>query len=194
MNWSQSENIMDKFSFLKCEEEEDLQTCAWIFWMFSRYGYKHFIFTNLNVFLFVRKDTENRKISSIVLETRYWWAVGPNFGAFQLYVLEISFRKGTNEEGHLQRSVDATSAWLSDWKLAVNVDKAMSMEFTRRPFSSDFAINLNGNTLKKVRIPIKGISAWSLLQTCGGQHTSTRCSPKRPDSCTPWNNSVVLSL
>ena len=26
------------------------------------------------------------------------------------------------------------------------------MEFTRRPFSSDFAINLNGNTLKKVRM------------------------------------------
>ena len=58
----------------------------------------------------------------------------------------------TECEGHLQRSVDATSAWLSDWKLAVNVDKTVSMEFTRRPFSSDFAINLNGNTLKKVRI------------------------------------------
>ena len=58
----------------------------------------------------------------------------------------------TECEGHLQRSVDATSAWLSDWKLAVNVDKTVSMEFTRRPFSSDFAINLNGNTLQKVRI------------------------------------------
>ena len=74
----------------------------------------------------------------------------------------------------------------------VNVDKTVSMEFTRRPFSSDFAINLNGNTLKKVRI--QRHLAWSLLQTCGGQPTSTRCSPKRPDSCTPWNNSVVLSL
>ena len=81
-----------------------------------------------------------------------------------------------------------------EWKLAVNVDKTVSMEFTRRPFSSDFAINLNGNTLKKVRIPYKNISAWSLLQTCGGQPTSTRCSPKRPGSCTPWNDSVVLSL
>ena len=58
----------------------------------------------------------------------------------------------TECEGHLQRSVDATSTWLSEWKLAVNVDKTVSMEFTRRPFSSDFAINLNGNTLKKVRI------------------------------------------
>ena len=58
----------------------------------------------------------------------------------------------TECEGHLQRSVDATSTWLSEWKLAVNVDKTVSMEFTRRPFSSDFAINLNGNTLKKVRM------------------------------------------
>ena len=55
----------------------------------------------------------------------------------------------TECECHLQRSVDATSAWLSDWKLAVNVDKTVSMEFPRRPFSSDFAINLNGNTLKE---------------------------------------------
>ena len=58
----------------------------------------------------------------------------------------------TECEGHLQRMVDATSTWLSEWKLAVNVDKTVSMEFTRRPFSSDFAINLNGNTLKKVRM------------------------------------------
>ena len=58
----------------------------------------------------------------------------------------------TECEGHLQRSVDATSTWLSEWKLAVNVDKTVSMEFTRRPFSSDFAINLNGNNLKKVRM------------------------------------------
>ena len=58
----------------------------------------------------------------------------------------------TECEGHLQRSVDATSTWLSEWKLAVNVDKTVSMEFTRRPFSSDFAINLNSNTLKKVRM------------------------------------------
>ena len=58
----------------------------------------------------------------------------------------------TECEGYLQRSVDATSTLLSDWKLAVNVDKTVSMEFTSRPFSSDFAINLNGNTLKKVRI------------------------------------------
>ena len=26
------------------------------------------------------------------------------------------------------------------------------------------------------------------------QPTSTRCPPKRPNSCTPWNDSVVLSL
>ena len=58
----------------------------------------------------------------------------------------------TECEGHLQRSVDATSTWLSEWKLAVNVDKTVSMEFTRRSFSSDFAINLNGNTLEKVRM------------------------------------------
>ena len=58
----------------------------------------------------------------------------------------------TECEGHLQRSVDATSTWLSEWKLGVNVDKTVSMEFTRRPFSSDIAINLNGNTLKKVRM------------------------------------------
>ena len=58
----------------------------------------------------------------------------------------------TECEGHLQRSVDATSTWRSEWKLTVNVDKTVSMEFTRRPFSSDFAINLNGNTLKKVRM------------------------------------------
>ena len=96
----------------------------------------------------------------------------------------------TECEGHLQRSVDATSAGLSDWKLAVNVDKTVSMEFTRRPFSSDFAINPNGNTLKKV----KDISAWSLLQTCGGQPTSTSTTVRRDSTLVVSFSQVGLAF
>ena len=53
-------------------------------------------------------------------------------------------------EQQLQVSVNATSRWLSDWRLTVNTDKTVVMEFTRRPIPSDLAINLNGTQLRKV--------------------------------------------
>ena len=54
-------------------------------------------------------------------------------------------------EQQLQVSVNATSRWLSDWRLTVNTDKTVVMEFTRRPIPSDLAINLNGTQLRKVK-------------------------------------------
>ena len=36
-------------------------------------------------------------MSSTVLETRYWWAIVPYLGAFQLSVLEINSREGTKD-------------------------------------------------------------------------------------------------
>ena len=51
----------------------------------------------------------------------------------------------------LQVSVNATSRWLSDWRLTVNTDKTVVMEFTRRPIPSDLAINLNGTQLRNVK-------------------------------------------
>ena len=53
-------------------------------------------------------------------------------------------------EQQLQVSVNATSRWLSDWRLTVNTHKTVVMEFTRRPIPSDLAINLNGTQLRKV--------------------------------------------
>ena len=50
-------------------------------------------------------------------------------------------------EEHLQQSVTATSTWLSNWRLTVNVEKTVTMAFTRRPFPSKVSINLNGNAL-----------------------------------------------
>ena len=53
-------------------------------------------------------------------------------------------------EEHLQQSVTATSTWLSNWRLTVNVEKTATMAFTRRPFPSKVSINLNGNALSTV--------------------------------------------
>ena len=53
-------------------------------------------------------------------------------------------------EEHLQQSVTATSTWLSNWRLTVNVEKTVTMAFTRRPFPSKVSINLNSNALSTV--------------------------------------------
>ena len=53
-------------------------------------------------------------------------------------------------EQQLQVSVNATSRWLSDWRLTVNTDKTVVMEFISRPIPSDLAIKLNGTQLRKV--------------------------------------------
>ena len=53
-------------------------------------------------------------------------------------------------EEHLQQSVTATSTWLSNWRLTVNVEKTVTMAFKRRPFPSKVSINLNGNALSTV--------------------------------------------
>ena len=53
-------------------------------------------------------------------------------------------------EEHLQQAVTATSTWLSNWRLTVNVEKTVTMAFTRRPFPSKVSINLNGNALSTV--------------------------------------------
>ena len=53
-------------------------------------------------------------------------------------------------EEHLQQSVTATSTWLSNWRLTVNVEKTVTMAFTRRPFPSKVSINLNCNALSTV--------------------------------------------
>ena len=53
-------------------------------------------------------------------------------------------------EEHLQQSVTATSTWLSNWRLTVNVEKTVTTAFTRRPFPSKVSINLNGNALSTV--------------------------------------------
>ena len=45
-------------------------------------------------------------------------------------------------EQQLQVSVKAMSRWLSEWRLTVNTDKIVVMEFTRQPIPSDLAINL----------------------------------------------------
>ena len=44
----------------------------------------------------------------------------------------VSSSPGVCEE-HLQQSVTATSTWLSNWRLTVNVEKTVTMAFTRRP-------------------------------------------------------------
>ena len=61
----------------------------------------------------------------------------------------VSSSPGVCEE-HLQQSVTATSTWLSNWRLTVNVEKTVTMAFTRRPFPSKVSINLNGNALSTV--------------------------------------------
>ena len=61
----------------------------------------------------------------------------------------VSSSPGVCEE-HLQQSVTATSTWLSNWRLAVNVEKTVTMAFTRSPFPSEVSINLNGNALSTV--------------------------------------------
>ena len=53
-------------------------------------------------------------------------------------------------EQQLQESVDATSRWLSNWKLTVNQEKTVTMEFTRKPLPIDFSIHLNESPLRKV--------------------------------------------
>ena len=55
-------------------------------------------------------------------------------------------------EQQLPESVDATSRWLSNWKLTVNQEKTVTMEFSRRsrPLPTDFSIHLNDSLLRKV--------------------------------------------
>ena len=53
-------------------------------------------------------------------------------------------------EEHLQQSVTATSIWLSNWRLTVNVEKTVTMAFTRHPFPSKVSITLNDNALSTV--------------------------------------------
>ena len=64
----------------------------------------------------------------------------------------VSFSPGLCEE-HLQQSVTATSTWLSNWRLTVNVEKTVTMSLTRRPFPSKVSINLNGNALSTEQTP-----------------------------------------
>ena len=61
----------------------------------------------------------------------------------------VSSSPGVCEE-HIQQSVTASSTWLSNWRLTVNVEKTVTMAFTRRPFRSKVSINLNGNALSTV--------------------------------------------
>ena len=61
----------------------------------------------------------------------------------------VSSSPGVCDE-HLQQSVTATSIWLSNWRLTVNVEKTVTMAFTRRPFPSKVFINLNGKALSTV--------------------------------------------
>lgn len=49
----------------------------------------------------------------------------------------------------LQKSVHQTSAWLTDWRLAVNVSKTTVLETTRRPSPSPTAICLNNIQLSR---------------------------------------------
>ena len=76
-NWSEFENIIDKFLFLKPEEEalvcKKSDNKFWIFVSFSRYCSKQFIFT------------EVLKITKTVLETRYWYAIVQHLGPFPSY-------------------------------------------------------------------------------------------------------------
>lgn len=51
----------------------------------------------------------------------------------------------------LQVSVDSTAQWLSDWRLSVNVDKTVVMEFARRNLPSSLNISLDGSSLRKVQ-------------------------------------------
>ena len=53
-------------------------------------------------------------------------------------------------EEHIQQSVTATSTWSSNWRLTVNVEKTVTMAFTRHPFPSKVSINVNGNALSTV--------------------------------------------
>ena len=53
-------------------------------------------------------------------------------------------------EEHLQQSVTATSTWLSNWRLTVNVEKTVTTAFTRLSFPSKVFINLNDNALSTV--------------------------------------------
>ena len=48
------------------------------------------------------------------------------------------------------KSVNATSRWLSDWRLTGNTEKTVTMEFTHQPIPSDLAINLNSTPFRKV--------------------------------------------
>ena len=96
-------------------------------------------------------------------------------------------------EKQLQVSVNATSRWLSDWRLTVNTDKTVVMEFTRRPIPSDLAINLNGTQLRKVKeqrhlgLILSSDLRWTEHTNCHGhgcQRTRVRSPSKYTLPCT----------
>ena len=51
----------------------------------------------------------------------------------------------------LQRATNSTSRWLREWRLSVNAEKTVTMEFSRRPLPSVFKINIDGFHLKQVK-------------------------------------------
>ena len=83
----------------------------------------------------------------------------------------VSSSPGVCEE-HLQQSVTATSTWLSNWRLAVNVEKTVTMAFTRRPSLVKFPLTWTA-TLSP-QLMNTDISVWHCLQTCAGQRMSTK--------------------
>ena len=71
-----------------------------IFFSFPRYGSKHLILQNWTFsFVFEKKAVKNGNETEFQNPkvTRYRWAVVPNFGAFQLSVLEINSWEGIEE-------------------------------------------------------------------------------------------------
>ena len=102
------EHHRQAFIFETWRESLGLQNGArdfWIFVSFYSYGSKHFMLAKLSVFFFFfgnkavknGKETEFQKFPRTFLETRYWWAIVPSLGAFQLSVLEINSGEGTKK-------------------------------------------------------------------------------------------------
>ena len=63
------------------------------------------------------------KIPSTVLETRYWWAIVPSLGAFQLSVLEINSWEGT------KNIVWEMVKFLNNFVLKINATMQLSCTF-----------------------------------------------------------------
>ena len=100
-NWSQSENIIDKFLFLnRAEEARVYKTSARDFKFSFVFKIWPFMFTNRAFFrkkgskIWGAGDRQS-KIPSIVLETRCWWAAVQSSGACQLPTLEIILQERT---------------------------------------------------------------------------------------------------